>query len=489
MNNWNDPIHPHFREYPRVINAHIHRSIGFNLYRSQVEIDLGKLKNILTMNILPSLYQADVDIKKVTAQLNKPASYVYMYSRCHRTDTVGEVLEKIRQDMRNDSPNELALRCVYLYNHRQVMDEVLTHLNTWDSVELLDYGTLLTTTPYHKVALYKRKESDEYYLISSDYTSKVLEHFAAAVMHHKNQLHPEINALVTTVFDSTPDKYIDMMTSFFSPYLSYMRRVQKFEVLLNVDKTFDTIFIDQAQALIRRCRGTIQDYEQRLQHAYKDLDRVNMRLLSASAVENPFKEFTEYLMQYCEEEIVSALLTSSSDLVLNITKPLLYWDDKEYMMLKDSKRTNCYNDAPKYIQELLDDIFIHKTVTLIFEQAFALSLNALGTGDSRDMIRAYQTNDKTLGIPNPHLNAFNCWGNNLSIICNLLQEQKFIEAYTTIGSVIAALNIMDITVFSSFVQQLKNWYNGELSVPCLKVKATGKRTTISKYIKSKGEQA
>lgn len=146
-----------------------------------------------------------------------------------------------------------------------------------------------------------------------------------------------------------------------------------------------------------------------------------------------------------------------------ITQPMLYWDDSVYERLEDE----CYFEDHHYnetgLKEIMDKIFKTREYTVYFKQAVVVDMRNNKIYADRDY--DYSKDDKY--IPNPHLHAYDCWGDNEPNIIEAISKADYLTLFNLIQSTIAGIALFDPPVMDEFIRYVTRAYGDQ---KCIKVK-------------------
>lgn len=232
--------------------------------------------------------------------------------------------------------------------------------------------------------------------------------------------------------------------------------LKEIEYALNVDKLVEYISVhvvdnltqtierykqklnevaDQHRALL----AYIKEYDMKLFYAkYKESEKFTDVRKALEIMKNDFDDFQmEYGVLKC-----------------SIIQPMLYWEDDIFENLLDSEFFEDQGLTSKGV-EVFKQIFLERKYTLIFKQLVEINVET-------NRVRALSTEISDKYIPNPHLNAYNCWADNETKINKYLSESDYINAFTQIKSTIAGLALYDSEVAKMFVRYLTDddYYSG-----------------------------
>jgi hypothetical protein len=159
--------------------------------------------------------------------------------------------------------------------------------------------------------------------------------------------------------------------------------------------------------------------------------------------------------------------------------PLLYFEPQAMQRYFDSTRPNVANEADASIQQLLKDLFINQTWTLLMETGVQLGIERAQVRflNPLDVLNVM---DRTqlAGMFNPHHYYYNCWGDNQSLIIRALGEHDYMTAILQSFAAMAGINITDSAVMEKFITRELGEFD---QVACLQNKETKEIITIAEY--------
>lgn len=213
---------------------------------------------------------------------------------------------------------------------------------------------------------------------------------------------------------------------------------------------------------IERARTEIRETEHCLRKYNKQLRELQERLFGIQYMGGDLKKVERALLGIAEDFLN---FTYSADrLRFCLVQPLLFWDDKCYENLTNSnyfeeqaERNNASIDVTLF-KNVVDKIFVTREYVVYFAQGVDFRMPP---GEA--MLVTVYTDDETrdeqnLYIPNPHLERFNCWGENGPLINKALAAGDYLTAFEQVRSAIAGLSLYDTAVMDAFVYYLTNTF-------------------------------
>lgn len=209
---------------------------------------------------------------------------------------------------------------------------------------------------------------------------------------------------------------------------------------------------------IEHKENEIESYERELYNLYSQL-REHQKELAYLLYTEAGKDasgFTDIVL--ADYDSITKLRVEDNNIYFVIKQPLLFFNDPDWNSLREETLRN-YRSR-KYI---IDAIFTRKA-TVLFEQGVRIKLG------SCSVERWGHNLEYRCGIPNPHIEGWNCWGDNRSKIEYALRMANYDIAYTQIKSAFAGINLTDTPVLRRFCEYMEEGYSG---VKCITDMETG----------------
>lgn len=346
----------------------------------------------------------------------------------------------------------------------------------------LNVRTMLTSTPNHRIHIYKcNKEGYYCYVILNNIDSpNVLFKVAAAIMLDMDYFN---NEEVTKKFAEAwmtgqPDAIIAVLTDYFAGY-----DANKKERAFN--KALTALTSNLSERKLRTYKNEIKSAEDHIQMMYSEIETATRKLnqkkgeylLCLTLKEDErIKDLTTFLRS-CDKNI-TALTIENNTLIVVYHTTLMYYDASLLDYYFNSSRGNIVTEAAEWKQQLLKDVFTEQKYKLHIESTIAINL-AENTFKYVPM-DYYVEIENRVGIPNPHHKYFNCWGDNESRIRRAILNVDYITALTTAFAAMSGLNLSDTAVVNKFLSE-ELYYADYANTPCLENTETGELITIMEY--------
>ena len=162
-------------------------------------------------------------------------------------------------------------------------------------------------------------------------------------------------------------------------------------------------------------------------------------------------------------------------ITVQLVLPLIYFEEEDWQVVKET-----YQNDYRGIKYLLDAIF-NRRATVIFNNEVKVDLSE---NSCKGVNRRYY--NRATGIPNPHIERYDCWGNNEPEILDYLFHGMYDMAYLQIKSAISGLNISDSPVMNEFCNYLSS-----TNIPAVVIEETGElmnSAEAEEYFEKKAEE-
>ena len=354
-------------------------------------------------------------------------------------------------------------------------------LDEQPAYEAMDVATLVTSSPTHKIYMYKNAIGNEttYIALNNLDTPSVVFKIATAIMLDMNMFGEATQKFAEAWLTGNGDAIYAAVNEYFAEYRANEELNRRIRA---IDELYKAMTANRAKEFKDRMDSInyeMQNLFERIAEYSRDLDRVKGEYLLYTLEDEDSKGTDlKNFIQGCGDKI-SYINYTDHKLYLSYVSKLIYFEPNLLRRYFDSTRDNCVTTAPAYIQQLLKDIFFENKYELLLETAFLLDIhnNQIYWKESSSLRNCYDNMLK--GIPNPHHKYYNCWGDNQSNIVRALVDKDYITAITTAFAATSGLNIADTAVMEKFVgDELPYRYS---ETPCLKDTATGEVITINTY--------
>lgn len=466
------------REYPQELAQALSRAtrrIYIDRYRSRTTVTP---ENITTA--LSWVYVRKIEDETIVAE-NKQVRYITRaITRGIAVESAAnDVMEFINSRIENVSYH-IALLTFNTATNAAAEEIIRTNLTNDNSYAELNVRPIVTTTPNHKIRIYKTEKNNKitYIILNNLDTPEVVFKISTAIMLDLNKFNEKTDVFAEAYLNGNPDKVSEVVEEYYREY-NANKTEREFKQALN--SLQDSLEAGEEQVHI----DAITNIEYEIEREYKNLASYYTALDDAKAKYLLFKlnssnAKTEELKRFitsCKNNI-SYISCTHGRIYMVYKTPLLYFEPELMQRYFDSQRNNCVNILPDALQNLLKDIFINKTHDLLIESGFELNLVTGSIGFINPVSVLNLTPATVTGMPNPHHYYYDCWGDNKVCITQAVRNKNYVEAILQTFSAIAGLSLSDTAVLTRFTERELTEYR---ETPCIKVKETGELLTINEY--------
>lgn len=259
-------------------------------------------------------------------------------------------------------------------------------------------------------------------------------------------------------------------------YNPFAERIIKELKEAELQKSFE-IFAEKAtRDHLGKLRRNLDDRKYEVQEALniyknkiKSLHEIEERLMGARYGKDIEEQKNNIIdMLYSNIDDIEYFKVNDGFLDAVVRQRLLYWDEDHFQELCENGFFFFENEK---LTTLCKEIFEKRSVTLLLLQGFTFHF-------SGSDFRSYSIDmEGKIGIPNPHMERYNCWGDNTSEIHRCLEYGDFLGAFAQIRSAIAGLNMYDPDVMREFKIYLADEYTDN---KCLLL-SDGRLISIQEY--------
>lgn len=388
-----------------------------------------------------------------------PNTVMYVYALSQRHDLDGHK-NRVRSTVEGFGYYANEATVVGFVNYKSINAESRAALKEFVLAEYPDRATLVNSRymvihPQCDVAVYKFP-NNKFLVLTNTFTIEFIETVYAMlwINHDHSTATPE---MADALLRGDNDVIVGYINSLIATRVESVaaRRFNKF-----VDK-FKGIMVQ---------RSKLEALEHSLNATRDEIARLNNKLLEQYtkrkatlgkilAAQNEVQEnvLDDLLLMIKPEDITSFNLENSSDsqIYFTIKSKFVYWDVDDYKIMRDrrDRNNNFLSNYDAMFIGFLDEIFINKSLTLLFDTPLTLYTYNNGGGAVPSISRG-DIHDVHEHIANPHIYHYNCWGDNSGLIAQAFNENDFITAWGTILSAISAVNISDTPVMNRFIRDI-----------------------------------
>lgn len=229
-------------------------------------------------------------------------------------------------------------------------------------------------------------------------------------------------------------------------------------------------------------RRSYEDQMVRMMNAEKAWLDAQNRVYAIKCSENKINEAVEVLLANLTDKIrYIAYDRNTTQLKILANNTLQFFDGNKIKTYLNNPRSTL-STSPKYVINLFIETFVKHTVKLHLNVGFKINVVS---GDIA-VLRLSEVSPSALliegrdGIPNPHHEYYNCWGDNRRLIVNAVQNGNLADAIMIAYAATAGINLSDTPVFTKLLDGVKgNLEDYYREIPY--IEKDGKLLTITEY--------
>jgi hypothetical protein len=275
-------------------------------------------------------------------------------------------------------------------------------------------------------------------------------------------------------------QYNDYKTAFSDWYYPLQETIRQQQMLCTITEFFrirHTAEEEHIRNTTATIRQEISNYEEALRTRYitlKDLERKTMYYLTHD-VNELIAEFIEYVsIKLKNKKDIINIQYNGSSIIFEVVVPLSIFAVDEVDRLYHSERENYMNDS-RVMRLISKHVLLNQEYQIIFQQNFKLNFA------DKTISCAYTEYITQQGMPNPHIQEFQCWGNNKSAITKALVESNLIIALEQAITAIRSINVADSVVIRRLKDKLLSGATNYYTTPAFKNMETGELLTFEQF--------
>ena len=344
-----------------------------------------------------------------------------------------------------------------------------------------NYTGALTCSLFHNVSVhvaYTNLDNPVIVVLTNVYTTELFFKLGAVVADIVGVEYPE--ELITALLEGDKARY----NSVFLAKLQEAQTRQREQELNNQLAAMSTMLATAETESIRKeveaRQHAVNTYIAELRNAYQRLKEAQIKETSTywGQMGERAEELIAHITQHDKNSIVKLYVSPGSNTVKVVfATKLLYWSEEAFTSYDTSdSTTNLVTSRSKSERALLRNIFLDKTVQVLFNTGVAI--NFITNEFDREQVfgEAYRIE----GLFHPHIHYANCWGDNSPLIYTALSKKDYVIAWEQIKATLSGLTITDYTIFRKFMTELMNAGHqpGVLYIPSI-----DKKYTVAQFLK------
>ena len=448
--------------------------------RNRLRVNTYRTRNPLeTVDILFPLSFLFVPGARTQAEMNKNIGFKTISTP--RGVTNAEGLAIILEEL-SAMTFDLNIIVVNTINNKEVGDEYCEYLKTTGATVLSDYTVALTQSPFHRVQMvYEEVTQNErllknYYLFTNKMNDVAVARLAGCMCAHMNLFKESTRQIANALLSGNQASYSELVTQYAATATAELFKEQLKNTLEQMQGYGSARTVRRLERSIQTKQNDIESYNNALKTQYDELRNLRRRLLAVQHEAEHETELKEFLT--ANENNITYARLADGHLYMRYRTPLLYWDEDIFNILRNSTNSNPIKQGNAEKQQLIDDIFSTRKVTLWLDSGFKYGLDGDESFAHRYMEHEFNDVPPAKGLPNPHHYYYNCWGDNEPAISRAQYEGNHVIAFAQIFAAIAGINLSDNTVLRRFVEDMLEQFR---NTPCLELNDTHELISISEY--------
>ena len=231
--------------------------------------------------------------------------------------------------------------------------------------------------------------------------------------------------------------YMEKVTALIKEYEVSKSRINKVRMLESVRSSFLQRQMESLDNEVDSCRNAVSRYSAHLNDAYRKLDlalRNQCMLKNSPPVTD--ESLTNMLDIMATNPAITDIVYQHPKIYFDVTVPVTQFDPEALAILISN--TGEYRNLATPIKRALRMLFIEQRDRLIFTSRVYIDLGELTYRGQNDIL-------SRVGVPNPHIYDYQCWGGNEYTIKGYLRSGEFDMALMQIMAGIGNMNFMDGT--------------------------------------------
>ena len=380
-------------------------------------------------------------------------------------------------DRTNNALNIVVVRAANLASHREALDSILPYQRI--------YSMACTTATSHVCRVYINDSAHVICLLTNQISNKIMQKLIAIIPAAcdwigDNPNIPKDMYLALGKGDSAGYEraFVAWQNSVALQYMTTKKAEQKSKAINNLFKLNTAAMQNKCEQLRREINNT----ETNLQEYYAELKQI---LLKISAIQNlegaTHNDTIEYLIKHPRIYLIDA--PSSNTIRFGINTPLINYDADLLRSFIDSPKSNQYNgDVNKslYTALFLNDKY---RLWLRFNIVWSYSndQNTWRLYRAANVSNSAIVGNTEIGLVNPHLHSYNCFGQNKSYIDKALADDDYILAIEQSIAAVGTLNFADGIVMHGLDSVIHRHINDRLGVRCVENTETNEFYTLAQF--------
>lgn len=351
--------------------------------------------------------------------------------------------------------------------------EMQDHITTFKSLDML----LLPTIKLLKLRMFYNKNNKTLFVCTNKAFNKdFIKTFVLIFPKLLSTLYSEIsderfNSIITFIKCFINEDYknwcLNLYTILKEIYLTKEKPIKQLTDLLNED--YETL-IKNTETLIQNKQDNIEELLTTYKRKLEEIKNLQNQILvyqmhkNNDVTDKKVNELINFLDN--NNNILDYTCLEQGVLSLVVKSKLIYYDKEACKKVLENTKSN-YSEI---IYSTLYDIFVKQNAYITCIQGVTLGNHHLS---------AFVDTTAPF-VPNPHLQAYNCWGDNEHNIIKAISDGDYIVAITQVQAAISSLNFLDAPVLRAFIRYLNSPNTGYNTTKCI-TDNNGNTYTFTEY--------
>lgn len=408
--------------------------------------------NIITYTFSRVLYN-NIHADNFETLYNSGAARISVYDTCR--DNIESLLNDTFDYLREGNFTEVFIKTntSVLSEFEDVMEEQLGERFLISSVP---YVCDCFTNPHRIIALEDKANGVMYY-VTNYATADVFLYTAVWYMETHNIFISE--DMKNALLNSDKLAFLNATNTVLETYERCLNKIKRKKMIREFSDSYSSVMTAPIEKNATEIADNIKIAEENIARLYAQKRDYDMKLFYYK--NKGSDEFIEFISG-CSNVISATADNRRSMLIFDVLTYMTYWDDDDYKTIRESDR-RFNNDLYNYQKQLLDDIFMNRSIRLRIEQKFAFSLDECRVFYNDSVKFRRENGEGFSGMRNPHITRYSCFGTHESVICKLISQANIIQAYNQAVAACSGLTWTDGTVVGEFFEYLNRYDN----VKCL----------------------
>lgn len=258
--------------------------------------------------------------------------------------------------------------------------------------------------------------------------------------------------LLESLMENQPDNYRDCISEIYETFDFRSEVIRK--KLSGFELRFIRDAIASAQSQYTSTTNAIADFNRRLDEELRRLADINFRIAGMQAKLESGDDESEIMEYFLANKNLTLVDSYDSRVDFIVRAKLEYYDPEMAERAINNKNSLLYTRGSRINKEdrmlLWKAIFMENVISVNVCAAFRLSING-GVSTNGHYSFGEEFNNC---MPHPHIDEYNCMGDYVRIINELMQNHDYIMALEQCIASARSLNFADSTVLGHFVSVL-----------------------------------